>query len=372
MPSRSNRLLSIGFLALLVPAVFGLVRTSNQIIVPAGDTIAEDLYAFGGSVSVEGTVQGDVFALTGILSVSGTVTGDVVGFAGTKVQISGAVGGSVRVVSPTVTVTGTVGDDVAAVAAGTTLDAVIGRDILLVAGRADIGGTTGRDVRAQAWRLGVGGEVGGDVLVKADRLSVAAGARIVGDVIYHASAEAKVAAAASVDGNLVRSRVYSPVWARAVQRAVAVLGALGFLLAGLVLGWLFRGTARRAVAATSTRPWLTIGIGAAVLVITPLVVIPLSLTLVGLPLALLLLVLWLLAVFLGALPAVARVGGWVTRGRGGPAAGLVVGALLWWAAIWLLPLAAVLVYLAGTVVGLGALGRAAWAGRGAGEPVGTA
>ncbi|MFH2071542.1 MAG: hypothetical protein ABIJ75_01700, partial [Actinomycetota bacterium] len=85
MPSRSSRLLSIGILGLLVPVVFGLVRTSNQIIVPAGDTIAEDLYAFGGSVYVEGTVEGDVFAMTGILSVSGTVTGDVVGFAGTRV-----------------------------------------------------------------------------------------------------------------------------------------------------------------------------------------------------------------------------------------------------------------------------------------------
>jgi hypothetical protein len=31
--------------------------------------------------------------------------------------------------------------------------------------------------------------------------------------------------------------------------------------------------------------------------------------------------------------------------------------------MWLLPLAAVLVYVAGTVWGLGALGRAAWQGR---------
>jgi hypothetical protein len=189
-------------------------------------------------------------------------------------------------------------------------------------------------------------------------------------VIYHASAEAKVAEAAAVDGNLVRSRVFSPVWARAVQRAVAVLGFLGFLLAGLVLGWLFRGTARRAVGAASTRPWPTVAIGAGVLVITPLAVIPLSLTLVGLPLALLLAVLWLLAVFLGALPAVAGLGAWVLRGRGGPAGGLVVGAVLWWAAMWLLPLAAVVVYLAGTIVGLGALGRAAWAGRAGGTPPG--
>jgi len=347
----------------LLPGVLGLVRTANRIIVPVGDTITEDLYAFGGTVSIEGTVEGDVFALTGILSVSGSVTGDVIGFAGTRVQIDGSVGGSVRVVSPTVNINGTVGDDIAALAAGTTLDAVVGRDILLVAGSADIGGTTGRDVRAQAWRLEVGGEVGGDVRVKADRLSLEAGARIVGDVIYRASAEAHVADAASVDGRLVRNRVFSPVWARAVQRAVAVLGFLGFLLAGLVLGWLFRGTSRRAVEATSTKPWLTALVGTGLLVVTPLLVIPLSLTLVGLPLALLLTVLWLLAVFLGALPAVTRAGEWILRGRGGPAGALTVGALAWWATMWLLPLAAVLVYLTGTIIGLGALGRSTWAAR---------
>ena len=60
MPSRSRNLLSVGFLAvLLLPAALGLVRTANRIIVPLGDTISEDLYAFGGSVTVEGVVDGE-------------------------------------------------------------------------------------------------------------------------------------------------------------------------------------------------------------------------------------------------------------------------------------------------------------------------
>jgi cytoskeletal protein CcmA (bactofilin family) len=364
MPSHSRSLLSVGVLAvLLLPGALGLVRTANRIIVPAGDTISEDLYAFGGSVTVEGTVDGDVFALTGDLTITGIVTGDVIGFAGTRVRVDGAVGGSVRVVSPDITVTGRVGDDLAALAASANLDAVIGRDVLLVAGSADINGTTGRDVRAQVWSLDVGGQVDGDVRVKVDRLDLEPGARVVGDVIYRASADAAVADSASIGGSLVRSKVFSPVWARAVERALAVLGLLGFVLAGLVLGWLFRGTARRAVAASSERPWLTMLVGAGLLVIPPLAVIPLSLTLVGLPLALLVAVLWLLSLFLGALPAVTWVGGRLLRGRGGPTGALVVGALLWRGAMWLLPLAAVLLYLAATVMGLGGLGRAAWAAR---------
>ncbi|MCB2224328.1 MAG: hypothetical protein KQH83_09175 [Actinobacteria bacterium] len=365
MPFRSNRLRSIAVVAALVPLVLGLVRTANSIIVPAGDVITEDLYAFGGRVLVEGTVEGDVFALTGDLTVTGTVTGDVIGFAGSRVTVTGTVGGSLRVVSPTVDVRGAVGDDVAALAAGLSVDAVVGRDVLAVAGDAEVGGTVLRDVRTQAWDLDVRGQVDGDVRAKADRITLADGARVGGDVVYRASADARLAATAVVDGDLVRGRVFSPVWARATERVIAALGLLGLILAGLALGWLFRGTARRAVEAAGTRPGLTAGVGVLLLVLPPLLVIPLSLTLVGLPLALLLAVLWLLAVFLGALPAIAWAGTRLLGGRGGIAAGLVAGAVLWRGAAWLLPLAAVLLYVAGTVWGLGALGRAAWASRSA-------
>ena len=102
---------------------------------------------------------------------------------------------------------------------------------------------------------------------------------MVGDVLYQASGDAAVDEVAAVDGRLVRTRVYSPVWARAVSRAIAVFGWLGFLLAGLVFGWAFRATSRRAVETAGTRPGRTALVGAGVLVLLPLSVIPLSLTL---------------------------------------------------------------------------------------------
>jgi len=52
------------------------------------------------------------------------------------------------------------------------------------------------------------------------------------------------------------------------------------------------------------------------------------------------------------------------RGSGGTAAALVVGAVVWRGAMWLLPLIAALVYLAALVLGLGAYATAAWSIRG--------
>lgn len=360
----AGRLLSVGVLGMvLLPGVLGLVRSAGTIIVPAGDTIAEDLYAFGSRVIVEGRVEGDVFALTGDLVVVGTVTGDVVGFAGTRVRVAGTVEGSVRVVTPSLLVSGRVGDDVAALAGSAVVTGEVGRDLLLVSGSAEIAGATARDVRSQAWRMAMGGAVGRDALVKADRLSIGPGVRVAGDIVYRSPVAANVDPSAEMGGRLVRARTFTPVWARAVERAVQVVGLLGTILAGLALGWLFRGTSARTVAAAGGEPWRNAAVGLVLLVVPPLAVIPLSLTLVGLPLALLVAILWLLALFLGALPTLVWVGGRLLRGRGGLAAALVAGAVVWRAAMWALPLAAVLIYLTATILGLGALGRAAWGAR---------
>ena len=79
-------------------------------------------------------------------------------------------------------------------------------------------------------------------------------------------------------------------------------------------------------------------------------------------------VLWLIGIFLGAVPAVTWVGRKLVGGRRGAAAALLVGGLLWRGSMWLFPLAAVLLYLAGVVVGLGSFAVAGWEVRARQEP----
>jgi hypothetical protein len=122
----------------------------------------------------------------------------------------------------------------------------------------------------------------------------------------------------------------------------------------------FRGWSARAVEAAGRRPGRSALIGLGIVVVPPVLVLPLFLTLVGIPVALLLLLTWVVALFLGPLPAVTAAGTRLLRGKGGIALGLLVGTVVWRGAMWLLPLIAVLLYLAALLVGLGALGSAAW------------
>ncbi len=98
MPSRSKRLFGVSLIALAaIPLVIGSLRITSRIIVPEGDVVEEDLYAFGELVLIEGTIRGDLFAVAGELRVTGSVEGDVIALVGGPVEIAGEVDGAVRV-----------------------------------------------------------------------------------------------------------------------------------------------------------------------------------------------------------------------------------------------------------------------------------
>ncbi len=353
--SRRVRVFGVGLIALAaLPLVIGSLRISGRVIVPAGDVVEEDFYAFGGLVIVEGTVRGDLFVVTGELRITGVVEGDVLGLVGGPVDIDGTVAGSVRLAAIRLGLSGSVGDDLAALVVEAKVPGSVGRDVLFVGGEAAFSGSIGRDVRLQSVRLGINGEVGRDVLVRVDTLSFGSDAVVLGDVLYQASEDAAVADAASMAGQFTRRAVLAPVWAKAVTRVISILSLFGLIVAGLAASWVFRSTSQRSVAVAGEHPWRAALVGLGALLLAPLLAAPLFLTLVGIPIALILLLGWMVALVLGPIPAVTLVGSRVLRGRGGPAAALVVGAVLWRGAIWLLPLVGALIYVAALLVGVGA------------------
>src|SRR5918993_2432576 len=91
------------------------LRSGESVTVAAGETISSDLYAFAGTVRIDGTIDGDLIASGGLVDVTGTVTGDVLA-AGGSVNITGTVNGDTRIAGGTLSVGGTDQEDLLAAA----------------------------------------------------------------------------------------------------------------------------------------------------------------------------------------------------------------------------------------------------------------
>jgi cytoskeletal protein CcmA (bactofilin family) len=142
----------------------GKLRGGQEVVIPAGETVAGDLYASAGTVRVDGRVDGDLVASGGQVTVAGTVTGDLLA-AGGSVTISGEVGGDVRVAAGQVRVQGggRVGEDLLVAAGQATVDpgARVGGDLIFGAGRMTMDGAVAGSVLGSTGNYTKGGSVAG-------------------------------------------------------------------------------------------------------------------------------------------------------------------------------------------------------------------
>jgi cytoskeletal protein CcmA (bactofilin family) len=140
------------------------VLAGDEVTIPAGTTIDHDVYIFGTSATVAGTVQGDVVVAAGRVVIDGTVTGDVLAAASdTTVGPAGRVAGDLRVATGELTIGGQVGEDVATVA--TSIDvaagARVGGDMLFNASSVNVSGAVAGGISGSSSDYRRDGTVGG-------------------------------------------------------------------------------------------------------------------------------------------------------------------------------------------------------------------
>ena len=325
----------------------------NNVTVSRNQVINDDLYAFGGTVTIQGRVNGDVVALGGTVTVNGPVSGDLL-IGGGTVNVSGRVGRSVRATGGTVTIDAPVGTDVAVAGGTVTLGsgARVGRDVLANAGATTVDGRVGRNVR-----------VGGGTLRLDD------GAVVGGNLIYTSNQQAAIATGATVRGTIQR---YEPqrmgVWPAAGlfgRTGDSVVGWLRTLIGLFVLGLLFILLAprfgRRTVGTLGGSPWASLGLGIALLICVPiaaLIVFVVGLFVGGWWLALILLALYGIALVLSVAVTGLFLGRWILErvGRGPvPLVWALLLGLVLLLLVSLVPLAGGLVIAVAMFCGLGAL-----------------
>jgi len=354
-------LLAILLLALFSPAALAAeMRPGDVIVVGPNETINDDLYAFGRTVDVLGTVRGDVIAGAAAVTISGTVSGDVIASAG-QVRIPGEVSGSVRAGAGDVSIDGRVGEDVVVGAGNLTIGsrASVGRDVYTGTGSARLDARVGRNVFAGAGDVTIGGQVGGNVEAEVGSLRLNPGASINGQLRYKSDSEAEIAQGASVQGGIQRNVRERRGEEQPPNRALDIFivwirSVIGLFVFGLLLEVLSPGIGARTMATVSRSPGMSVVLGLVLLLIVPfaaLVTFVFGLLVGGWWIGLIILAAYAIALISSVPLAGIAVGRWVLERFGRP---------IHW--VWALLLGVVIITLVGLVpiagfllVGLAAL-----------------
>ena len=256
-------------LAMPRPAAAADVRRGQTILVPASETIHNDLIVAGPSVRIDGTVEGDLIAFTRDLTVTGHITGDIIAFAG-EMRMDGIVDGNIRVFSNMVTLEGSVGKNVTSLV--NTLDltstARVGGGLISIDGLATLDGKINRDLLGIIGRTYLDGSIGGQMWLRGGNLTVESTAEIRGPATFHGREQPVIASGAKLASPVQveitqESRRSRRSAGRRVIHQIFSYGAA--LLAGILLVTVFPGFFRTTLRETGGIG-LPIGVGALALI----------------------------------------------------------------------------------------------------------
>jgi cytoskeletal protein CcmA (bactofilin family) len=267
-------LLAVALLSTLLPAgaLAAVVRRGETVTIGPDEVINEDLYVFGRSVLIQGTVHGDLITFARNVEVPGTVDGDVLS-ATEDARISGQVRGSIRAAARTITIAGQVGEDSVLAAEKVQLEpgARVGRDVFVAANEVNLQAPVKGQVQAAAGMLTLAAPVDGNVRAEVGTLHITDAARISGSLRYRTRENPEISSGATVVGPVER---LSPVEQRRPWPMLYVIGwvrsMVGLFALGLLLVLLLPDFSRRVPVTLRQAPWKSLGWGALTFVGLPI------------------------------------------------------------------------------------------------------
>jgi cytoskeletal protein CcmA (bactofilin family) len=345
------------------------LRQGDIVTVSGGEEVDDDLYVFGSTVTIDGTVNGDVFGFARELIINGTVNGSVT-FGAQIITVNGEVDHSARLAGQTVLVNGIVNSDLIALGSNVNIASTskIGNDLILGTASARVDGEVVGDIKGGGADITITNGVGGDVDIEADNLKIASSAHINGNLSYTSKNEAQIESGARVGGETKWRVPELKEPSRKVGLFAGIAGVIWgkflafcmILVVGIILLLVVPKRIVSMEAAIRTNPWQSLGWGALILFATPVAVIIVMVTVIGLPVGLITGVLYGIAIYLSKIPVALLIGSLIiARGREIESKGVLIGALALGLAILsivqVIPVVGFLVGLATVIFGLGSL-----------------
>lgn len=278
--------------------VFKAKPGQPSYLLPAGETLNNDLFVFADSTRIEGTVNGDLVAFGNTIEVGGHVTGDVIAW-GAHVRITGQVDGNVRGGASSVFISGKIGKNVSAWAGVVELSrgAEVGGSLLAGGGEMLVSGHVARDYMGFGGSTTIDGSIGGNVHLRSGELVIGQTANVAGFTKYEGDHPAVVETGAKLASpvqftlhthapNYRSLRYY---WHRAEFWGAAFV--LGLVMVFLLPGFFAEGTR------ASGKFLPSLGIGIVVFFATPILAAIVCITIVGIGVAIATLLLYAIAVY---------------------------------------------------------------------------
>ncbi len=298
--------LCLGLILLLaLPAAASADEKAKEVIIDSGQVVREPGFYSGETVQIDGTIDGTTFAAGREVKVNGIIQGDLFA-AAQEIVINGKITGNLFCAAQNIRFNGQVSGDV--FGAGQNLEvtkgAVAERDMFLAGQKIAHAGLIQRKLFASGQKIDLAGAVHNDAKINVESLDIQETAVIKGNLTYHSPTKASISEKAQVNGRIDWDKV-TPQAERAKQTKRNKNEVIDLLtgLAGTLLIWFIIALWRPQFWADTTKtisdqPLKTFGIGALVLILTPIAAIILMITLIGIPLGIILGIIYGISIYL--------------------------------------------------------------------------
>jgi len=292
--------------------------SGDYVVLQEGQTAKGPGFYAGKVVRLDGSVDGTAFAAGQEVTVNGDIKGDLFA-AGQEVTVNGKVYGNLYAAGQNVRVKGQVTGDafIAGEKAEAAEGAAFGRDLLMFAAKVIHAGRVERQMFADSQYAVINGSIGDNARLSADNLEIREGADIKGKLVYLSPKKASVSENAKIGGGAEWKKVV-PVAKEKQPTFAGQLVGLIIGIAGALLVWFIITAWKPDFWAGLTKPIFnepvkTMGMGALVLILAPVVAVILIATVIGLPLGILLLLAYGVTLYLAKIITAVFVGSWLAR-----------------------------------------------------------
>lgn len=291
--------------ALLLPASSHAARTPASFSIGRSLLVASsttgNAYSAGLSVVRTASVFGDLSVFGGSVVTAAPVSGDELVLAG-SIRSRARIGGDLRVIGGSISVEDPVNGDLVAFGYSVNDSGRVGGNIFIIAANTTLSNGASGPVTIYGNNISLSGDFANNVnIVAIGRVALAASTTIAGKLSYQAPEPALIPESAIIIGGVEYTNAsYLPDVGTSRILAIISIGFFLFvrILGALILTGLLAGlfprlaetVTERAYTARPSKILLTILLGFAVFVVTPVLFLILALTFVGIGLALLLLI----------------------------------------------------------------------------------